>query len=199
MAVRIIYETHATSTDNEDGIASGWLPGQLSEHGRREAGELGERRRHDGLAAVFCADLGRAVETADIAFGGLGIPIFQDARLRECNYGDLNGAPVVQLAPFRARHIQHPFPQGQSYQDVVENTRALLHELDRDWDGQCVLLIACSANRWALEHLSKGVALEDLVDAPLAWQAGWEYMLDAGKLEAAHTHSTSTTVKPDTA
>jgi broad specificity phosphatase PhoE len=185
MTTHIIYETHATSTDNEAGIATGWLPGSLSAHGRTEARELGERRRHDGLAAIFCADLGRAVETAGIAFGELGIPMFQDARLRECNYGDLNGAPVAQLAPLRARHIRHPFPNGQSYEEVVENMRALLHELARDWDGQRVLLIACSANRWALEHLSSGVALADLVDAPVTWQAGWEYTLDAGTLVAA--------------
>jgi broad specificity phosphatase PhoE len=45
---------------------------------------------HDGIgiAVVFTSDLGRAVETADIAFGGTGIPVRRDARLRECDYGD---------------------------------------------------------------------------------------------------------------
>lgn len=70
MSVEIIYETHATTTDNELGIATGWLPGRLSEAGRRQARELGIRRRADDIAAIFVSDLARAVATAEIAFSG---------------------------------------------------------------------------------------------------------------------------------
>ncbi|WP_405898072.1 histidine phosphatase family protein [Streptomyces sp. NBC_00727] len=70
MPVRIVYESHATTTDNEAGIATGWLPGRLSATGRRQAAELGDRRRGTGLDAVCTSDLARAVETARIAFAG---------------------------------------------------------------------------------------------------------------------------------
>lgn len=33
MAVQIVFETHATTRDNEAGIATGWLPGELSDEG----------------------------------------------------------------------------------------------------------------------------------------------------------------------
>jgi broad specificity phosphatase PhoE len=180
MAVELIYETHSISTDNEAGIATGWLPGELSEQGRELAQELGERRRNDGLAAIFTSDLTRAVETAELAFGDQGIPIFQDIRLRECNYGELNGAPVAQVAAERSRRIAVPYPGGQSYQQVVDETRGFLHDLAAEWDGKKVLIIAHSANRWALQHLLDGVALEDLVDAPFQWQEGWPYTLPSG-------------------
>jgi 2,3-bisphosphoglycerate-dependent phosphoglycerate mutase len=68
MTIEIIFETHSTSEDNEYGRATGWLPGKLSATGRRQARELGLRRSDDGIAAVFSSDLGRAVETARIAF-----------------------------------------------------------------------------------------------------------------------------------
>ena len=45
-------------TDNERWIASGWLDGQLSPLGRRQAKELGERHGEDELTAVFVSDLG---------------------------------------------------------------------------------------------------------------------------------------------
>src|SRR5690606_37668775 len=80
MAVEIVYETHSISDHNESGIASGWLPGELSERGRALAAELGERRRHDGFDAVSSSDLRRAVQTARIAFEGSGIPLIQDRR-----------------------------------------------------------------------------------------------------------------------
>lgn len=180
MAVAIIYETHSTTIDNENGIATGWLPGKLSETGREQARALGERRCGDDIAAVFVSDLARAMETAEIAFGEIDIPIYQDARLRECNYGLLNGMSVVQLAAERYRHIDEPWPRGQSYRQVVAQTRDFLRDLAANWEGRTVLLIAHSANRWALDHLLNGVALEELVDAPFAWKEGWSYVLPEG-------------------
>src|SRR5207245_9439562 len=85
--IELVFETHSITEDNERGIATGWLGGALSPRGRELASELGRRRREDGIAAVFTSDLARAVETARIAFAGTSIPIHEDARLRECNYG----------------------------------------------------------------------------------------------------------------
>jgi alpha-ribazole phosphatase/probable phosphoglycerate mutase len=180
MAVAIIFETHSLTTDNEAGIATGWLPGQLSERGRGLAAELGQRYRATGIAAVFVSDLARAVETADIAFGDSGIPIYQDARLRECNYGALNGMPAARLAAERARHIDRPYPGGQSYRDVVDATRDFLRDLASRWDGRRVVVISHSANKWALDCLLCGAVLEDLIEAPFGWREGWQYTLPAG-------------------
>ena len=180
MAVEIIYETHQISTANEAGIATGWLPGRLSAAGRELARELGERRRHDGFAAIFSSDLRRAVETAELPFGGQGIPTVQDSRLRECNYGELNGMPVERLAAERPRRVAVPYPGGQSYQDVVAATNDFLRDLAAHWDGSTVLIIAHSANKWALDVLLGGVVLEDLIGAPFAWQAGWRNTLPTG-------------------
>jgi broad specificity phosphatase PhoE len=179
MAVEIIYETHSLTTDNEAGFATGWLPGRLSENGRDLARALGARHRDDTLAAVFVSDLARAVETAEIAFAGSGIPIHQDARLRECNYGTLNGMPVARLAAERSRHIDVPYPGGQSYRQVVAAMRDFLRDLAARWDGCTVVVIAHSANKWALDFLLNGTALEALVDAPFGWQEGWSYTLPA--------------------
>jgi 2,3-bisphosphoglycerate-dependent phosphoglycerate mutase len=68
VSMQVVFETHSLSVDNESGIATGWLPGRLSELGKRLAVELGQRRRDDGIAVVFTSDLRRAVETAEIAF-----------------------------------------------------------------------------------------------------------------------------------
>lgn len=178
MTVAIVYETHSTTLDNERGIATGWLPGELSAEGRRNAAELGERRREDGIDVVVTSDLARAVDTCAVAFGD-SLPIVQDPRLRECDYGSLNGAPVQELLP-RARFLTEPFPGGESYADVVRRTEAYLRDLHTSYDGQRVLLVAHSANRWALQHLLDGAELAALVDAPFDWQPGWEFTLTSG-------------------
>src|SRR5579885_894089 len=177
MAVEIVFETHSISTDNEAGIATGWLPGRLSARGRELARELGERRRADRPDVVFVSDLARALETAALAFAGSGIPIRRDSRLRECNYGQLNGMPAARLAAERSRHVEEPYPGGQSYRQVVEAMRAFLCDLAAGWDGRRVVIISHSANRWALDCLLGGRRLEALVDAPFGWQEGWRYTL----------------------
>ena len=177
MAVELVYETHSTTVDNETGIATGWLEGRLSEAGRAQAKALGARRRDDGLAIVFTSDLGRAVETAQIAFAASEIPLRRDWRLRECNYGELTGRPVAEVDAIKPSCIDEPFPDGESYRQVVERTRSFLNELFPELDGSRVLLIAHSANRWALQHLLLGASLEELIGAPFEWQEGWEYAL----------------------
>ncbi|MGH3072133.1 MAG: histidine phosphatase family protein [Gaiellaceae bacterium] len=177
MSVELVYETHSTTVHNETGVATGWLDGELSEHGREQARALGDRRRN--VDVVYTSDLGRAVRTAEIAFGGTDVAVHLDTRLRECNYGELNGRPAVEIdAARRLRHLDEPFPGGQSYRDVVEATRTFLADVAERHDGERVLVIGHSANRWALQHLLEGTPLEALVGAPFEWQEGWLFALD---------------------
>lgn len=176
MTVRLVYETHATTTDNEAGIATGWLPGTLSARGRAEAAELG-RRRAAGVDVIYVSDLERALETVRIAFAGRDIPVTVDARLRECDYGSRNGMARTLLDAERARHVDEPWPGGESYRDVVARTAALLDDIAARHDGRRVLLVGHAANRIALDHLLLGRDLAALLAEPFAWQPGWEYEL----------------------
>jgi broad specificity phosphatase PhoE len=180
VALQLVYETHAITTDNEAGIATGWLPGRLSARGRDTAAELGRRRRDDGLAAIFVSDLERALETVRIAFEGIDIDVVVDARLRECNYGRLNGMPRARLDAERASHLDVPWPGGESYRDVVARTASFLADLLAERDGERVLVVAHSANKLALDHLLLGLDLAAGVAEPMDWRPGWEYEVRTG-------------------
>jgi 2,3-bisphosphoglycerate-dependent phosphoglycerate mutase len=177
MPIEIIYETHSTTEHNERGFASGWLDGRLSEAGREQAFELGVRRRDDGIAAVFSSDLGRARETVEIAFASSDVPVLLDWRLRECDYGALNGAPVAEVHSERRRHLEQPYPGGESWSEAVGRVGLFLGDLPRRWEGTTVLVIGHVATRWGLDHWINGVPLEDLVSSDFSWQPGWEYRL----------------------
>lgn len=193
MTVSLVYETHAPTLDNEAGIATGHLPGRLSPNGLVKAAELGERRRAERLDLVYCSDLRRAVQTARTAFGGRGVEIREDPRLREINYGELNGMTVARLEAERAHRVDVPFPGGESYRQVVDRTADLLAELAADLDGQRILLVAHSANRHALAVLLAGADLAERVAAPFTWQPGWEYTLPAGWVRPAASPSAAAT------
>ena len=177
MGIQIVFETHSISEDNERGIATGWHDGRLSERGRILAGELGARRRHDGIQTVFTSDLGRAVETARIAVAQTAMPILADWRLRECDYGSLNGQPAADLHRDRRRYLDTPYPGGESWRQAIQRVGRFLADLPLRWADARVLVIGHVATRWAFDHLLDGVALEDLIAADFGWREGWEYRL----------------------
>jgi len=177
VSVEIIFETHSTSVDNEAGVPSGWGDPPLSDLGGGQAREVGERRRADHVEAVFCSDLRRALETAEIAFGGR-TAITTDPRLRECDYGTMTGSSARLIAKERPRRVEVPFPEGESLRDVLDRVRSHLDDLLRDWNGKRVLVIGHNATFMSLEHLLGRRALEEVAAAEFVWRPGWRYVLE---------------------
>jgi 2,3-bisphosphoglycerate-dependent phosphoglycerate mutase len=177
MAVSVVFETRSITVDNEQGRATGWLPGELSERGRELARALGGRRADDGIAAVFCSDLARAAQTAQIAFGAGPVPVLHDWRLRECDYGRRSGMPAAKLHAGRGEHLDRPYPGGESWRQAVARVGWFTRDLPRRWDGERVLVIGHVATRWGLDHWLAGVPLETLAAEDFAWQEGWEYRI----------------------
>jgi broad specificity phosphatase PhoE len=183
--VAIVFETHATSLDNEAGLASGWFDVDLSAVGEEQARQLGARRRADDLSAVFCSDLTRSVRTAEIAFAERALRIVPDARLRECDYGAMTRHAVSEIEQRRERHLVTPFPDGESYGQVVDRVSSWLSEVGRAFGGRTVLVIGHRATFCALEHLIAGVPLGDAVSAKWRWQPGWTYLVPGPGSSAA--------------
>ena len=175
----ITYFVHATTTDNEQHLATGWLPGELSEKGRQQAIELGRQVADQRFDVVFCSDLARAVESAHLGFGDK-YQIIQDDRLRECNYGDLNGQPHT----FKDRmddFIDEPFPNGECYRDVEARLESFCDFLRENYDDKRVAIVAHQGPQLALDVLLGGKSWEQAIAEDWrrtgAWQPGWAYQL----------------------
>jgi broad specificity phosphatase PhoE len=176
--VTIIFESHSTTFDNENHLASGWNDVDLSPLGIDQSNELGDRYHGKHLDAIFIADLVRAYHTAEIAFYGKGIPIIQDKRLRECDYGDFTQKPSSIVDPEKPKRIHTPFPNGESYEQTNERMKSFLQGLLEFYDGKTVMIIGHRATQYALESLILGKPLEEVIPAPWKWQPGWTYYLE---------------------
>jgi broad specificity phosphatase PhoE len=173
----IIFEAHATTLDNEAHLASGWNDIELSSLGKRQAAELGERYKNENFDAIFCSDLKRTYNTAGIAFAGRNFKIIRDARLRECNYGDLTQNPEDKVKSLKSEYIYEPFPRGESYEQTSERMKDFLSDLLKEYDGKKVMIIGHRATQYGLDRWINKVSLERAVSAPWKWQPGWEYKL----------------------
>lgn len=176
--VTIIFEAHGTTLDNEAGLSSGWYDVELSELGRKQAKELGQRYLNVNFDAIFCSDLKRSYETAEIAFAGRNIPIMRDTRLREANYGDLTRHRDKEVNEMRGNYVSEPFPNGESYEDSNKRMKEFLRDLLKNYNGKRVIIIGHRATQYALECFINGKTFPEAVTAPWQWQPGWIYKLE---------------------
>ena len=119
--MKIIYYVHGTTYDNATKCASGWKDVELNDLGIEQAINLGKNTPYK-FDVLFTSDLTRAMTSAKLAF-----PNFKstfDSRLRECNYGDLDGKDK-KLVNYE-EHINEPFPNGESLLDVEKRIRDFL-------------------------------------------------------------------------
>lgn len=180
MVVKITYFVHGTTKDNQKNISSGWKDIELSDKGIEQSKELPKQIGNKKFDIIFCSDLKRAVDSAEVSFKGK-FPIEQDKRLRECNYGDFNGKSSEIVEPLQEKMITKKFPNGESYDDVKARIKDFLDYLKKNYNGKHIAIIAHKAPQLALDVLLKGMTWDEAFAKDWrkrkAWQPGWEYEL----------------------
>ena len=179
MAVKITYFVHGTTTDNIEHKSTGWLPGELSQKGIDQSITLKEQVDINQFDVVFCSDLKRAIDSANYTFIGIK-EIIQDKRLRECNYGDLNGRDS-KLVKYE-EHINDKFPNGECMIDVENRIKDFCDYLIENYNGKHIAIVAHKAPQLAFQVLTQNKSWEEAIDQDWrktkSWQPGWEYIIN---------------------
>ena len=178
MAVRVIYFVHGTTTDNLEHKSTGWIPGELSEKGIKQSIDLKSQINLDEIDLVISSDLKRAIDSAEYTFKDCKI-IHHDERIRECNYGDLNGKDA-SLVKYE-EHINEPFPNGESLLDVEKRVRDFCNFLKENYDGKTIAIVAHKAPQFAFQVITEGISWNDAIEndwrKTKSWKPGWEYII----------------------
>jgi len=184
----ITYFVHGTTTDNENGIAAGWNQGELSELGKNQNLILKEQIKNEEYDAVFCSDLKRAADSAQQIFQDRDIPIIRDRKLRECNYGELNGAESHKVEEIELDCITKSYPNGESLKEVQKRIRIFLQQLLEKYPGKHIAVVAHKAPQLALEVLINKKTWHQAIEEdwrkkePPEWKPGWIYILKEGMI-----------------
>lgn len=181
MVVKITYFVHGTTTDNEQGIATGCNHGELSKLGISQSKELKNLVAHHYFDVLFCSDLKRAIDSAELWFHDT-YTIIQDARLRECDYGDMNGTMEKTFKDNMFYYVDTPFPNGESYKDVEKRIADFIKFLRWNYEWKYIAIIAHQAPQLALDVLLKKKTWEQAIAED--WrktksrQPWWEYIVE---------------------
>jgi broad specificity phosphatase PhoE len=131
MAADVLWARHGENVANLTRTLSYRVfDGDLTDVGRRQARELGERLAAGGgdrIGLLACSPLRRARQTADIVGQRLGLPVAMELDdLREVNVGELDGRSDAEaweiyaavLAAWRAGDTLARFPGGENRDEL---------------------------------------------------------------------------------
>ncbi|GAA5153207.1 hypothetical protein GCM10023340_34870 [Nocardioides marinquilinus] len=140
---RVVLARHGEAAYESDG--NGDSGGSLTAGGRLQARRLGERLRASAPVAVVCSELSRAVQTAEIAAAGLGLPVDVRVGLHEHDVGAERGRPYDPglfeplLLGWLAGDLSVGIPGGEDGHAVARRVLAVLDDVaDRHEGGTMV-------------------------------------------------------------
>ena len=122
----------------------------LTENGRNQVSSLGRRMAKMKFDTLISSDLGRTQETATIIAEYTGHSIKTDSRLRERNYGVLEGLTVPEikaghpgvLERLDANDPDYIIPEGESLRQHYQRNVAVFEELlSGKFNGRVALVV----------------------------------------------------------
>ena len=149
-STRLILCRHGESEGNRDGRFGGHGPAPLTERGRAQAQATGLRLRHEGADAIYCSDLVRAAQTAELIGQQLSVAPSETPALRERSVGIFTGLSFDEArvrypdeySVLLRREPDVAPPQGESYLQCAARASAFLEQVLERHRGQRVVLVS---------------------------------------------------------
>jgi alpha-ribazole phosphatase len=144
---RLLLVRHAEPAEDARGRCYGSLDVGLSDRGRTHAAELAADLAAIPFEAVYTSPRSRARETADAVAAARAVDVRVDERLREIDFGELEGRSYDEIARtdpdlYRA-WMESPttvtFPNGECYDDLRVRATAALDAIRRSHEVALVV------------------------------------------------------------
>jgi alpha-ribazole phosphatase len=149
----------------------GQLDLPLNAEGRRQAEELSEALTDTPFSSVFCSDLKRSSDTAQIIAGPHRISCIQKSELREISLGRWEGMSFDEIRglhpdEFDARgrdFVHYRPPEGESFLDCTFRVIPAFHEILNSAPGNILIVGHAGVNRIILSQALRR-SLQDLFE-----------------------------------
>jgi len=167
--MKIYFVRHGQTQKNKERRATGWADDPLNEEGIKEAYKTKEEVPND-FTHIYSSDLVRCRQTAEIINKKLNILTTYDIRLRERNFGSLQGKTIEEIGSelWEKDHNQEYNYQsygGESVKDVKERLFDFIFDIKKKQNGKKVLIVTHAGIIRLLHHLLKGKIPEKIYNA----------------------------------
>lgn len=198
-----IYLVRHGETDwNKKRLIQGRADIPLNEYGRSLAKKTGEGLSDVEFAVCYCSPLKRARETADLIVEGREIPVIEDNRLLEMDFGECEGKccrwddwqlPDEFRDFFEAPEKYKTPPEGEGFQQVKDRMEHFLRELRgrEELQGSKILVVSHGAALAGMLNVIRRESLEKYWGSGVAKNCGvtivedskeWYSILEDGRI-----------------
>ena len=159
---------HGEALSNEKNINSSWpeqFRNPLTSNGTHQIKRAARQLQQMKIDMIFSSDLLRAKETAEIVGKVVGIKPEYDTRLREIDFGLLNGKPIEELLYLSfAKKIKEK--KSETYQNVLRRVKKCFNEIDKKYKDKHILVVSHQCPMWVLETAVHGLTLKEALKIP---------------------------------
>lgn len=143
---------HGQTVWNTLGQTQGHGNSPLTELGMQQAKDLAEALKEYPIDIIYCSDLGRAVETAEIIGKELNIEIHPTESLREMGFGVWEGMPLREIEKiypesfkmWRNEPEKVQIEGGETLDMIKQRQDKLIEELNEKYKNKHILLVSHS-------------------------------------------------------
>ena len=143
---------HGQTVWNTLGQTQGHGNSPLTELGKQQARDLAEALKEYPIDVIYCSDLGRAVETAEIIGDTLNLEIHPTESLREMGFGIWEGMPLREIEKiypetfkmWRNEPEKVHIEGGETLQMIKERQDKLIEDLNKKYHNKHILLVSHS-------------------------------------------------------
>ncbi len=140
---------HGETVFNRQKRIQGHNDSPLTPNGETQVAQWARQLEAFGWDRMLVSDIGRALQTATILNTHLNLPLVQDARLREQDWGRWSGLTVSQikqrqpelLAAQQEAGWDFCPPGGEPRRDVLQRSQQALADAAVRWPGESLLVV----------------------------------------------------------
>lgn len=153
---------HPETIANQEGIIYGWTDYDYTDHGNQMIQELPDRIGMLEFDEIYSSPLGRAKKLAEAIGEKKSLPIIFDDRLKEMNFGDLEGIHYRKAQESHKEVLENLFtnfddfvvPGGESSNMLLERAKSFFDSI-KDQEGSCLIVSHAMLIHTAMSYLLK--------------------------------------------
>lgn len=145
---RYLLLRHGEALSNAKNIISSWPEKHrfpLTKKGKAQVKQAAKALKKQGVDFIFSSDLLRTKQTAEIIGKFLKINPAYDKRLREYDFGVLNGSAIEYFHSLFSDQLKRFYlkpEKGETYNDIIERMQFFLKEKERKHKGKNILIVS---------------------------------------------------------
>lgn len=162
--MKLIVMRHGETEENVKGIATGQLPGYLTEKGKQQIELIAPQLVKENIDIIFSSDLNRALQTTGIIENYVKhARVRLSKKLRERNFGSFQGHSYpknwneIQWQPGYIKEVG-----GESSSEVIFRVKHFLKKLNEKFPDKTILLVTHKRIIQVILALHRGQGVEEL-------------------------------------